>query len=447
MATGMRSVALTALLLGVAVACRQLVGIGDSPPTGSSPADAAPACGITYAGASCEACVEAHCCQQASECEGDPSCKSTAACLASCAGDPRCTAACTYGTVPPLPSSAASTVALGTCLAQNCERECSLGCGPAVYVQPDAAASCHDCFSMNACSTSHDCSVSAACTAENLCTLTCEGRLDCLTGCGALDDAGSSLFRAVALVVQGTCAEACAINSNWGCLDHFVSAPASNGQPTEVDVNTVLLGGNTAWPGIQVAVCSTGTCGARSGPTPSDGGPVTVAVPTTSANHGGYVGPTGYLELSSIPDAGSSAIVLEDLYWGFPLSQPRMDLAAYVVTPFLLSEIYAEAEQGTAPMPGRGTLLIGALNCANTRAKGLSFDAGLPTQTFYFSDGGTIDRSATQTGRLGAAVITNVEPGSVTVTATATQLGRAVSHGNATVQAGAVTLLYMSPSP
>lgn len=352
------------------------------------------------------------------------------------------TRGCTYGTVPP--SSSPSTVDLDTCLAQRCESACSLNCGPTIYVQPDAAASCHDCFVTNACTTGDDCFASAACTAQNLCALSCEGRLDCLTGCGALGDAGTMLWNALAQVLQGSCAEPCALGSNWGCLDH-VSPPASNGQPTEVDVDTVVLGTSTAVPGVQIAVCNEGSCGSPFGPTPRDGSPVAVTVPTTSANHGGFVGPTGYLELSSQPDAGSSMIVLEDLYWGFPLSQPRMDLAAYVATPLLLNVLYGEAGQGT-PMPGRGTLFVGALDCGNTRATGISFDAGLPAQTFYFR-GTSVDRSATQTDRSGAAMITNVMPGAVTVTATATQLGRVVSRVDGVVQAGAVTLLYMPPSP
>src|SRR5271170_6303119 len=92
-----------AALLAIVAACRQLVGIGDAPPThvadasAESPdarAGAGSACGVAYAGAQCETCVETSCCTQATACANDPACSSLEACFGMCNGDPTCRAKC-----------------------------------------------------------------------------------------------------------------------------------------------------------------------------------------------------------------------------------------------------------------------------------------------------------------------------------------------------------------
>ncbi len=117
---------------------------------------------------------------------------------------------------------------------------------------------------------------------------------------------------------------ACASGQNWGCIGH-VAWPSPQGAST--DLRYVVHDSTdsiTPVPGVQFALCSetTGTCGPVLGQSDEAGTfDVTVPIPAFATVS---QGPRGYLLLTTPDDAGASSIAPQLVYWGAPLSQPRL---------------------------------------------------------------------------------------------------------------------------
>jgi hypothetical protein len=161
--TAARLAGLLASLVVAGAPCRQLVGIGDSPPTAL---DAGPACGIAPAAGSCETCLEAQCCAEATACSGSAACITLETCLGACGGDPSCRAQCAV-TYPP--GQDLTVPALEACLVQ-CEPACGVACGGiAEFAPPGAAAACERCVKGAACSDIAQCMADPYCQAIAWC--------------------------------------------------------------------------------------------------------------------------------------------------------------------------------------------------------------------------------------------------------------------------------------
>jgi hypothetical protein len=82
---------LVTLLVAMAVvACRQLVGITDNPPTDLT----STLCGLPYGASLCASCVQANCCAESTTCAADPACAAFETCLGKCNGGPGCRSQC-----------------------------------------------------------------------------------------------------------------------------------------------------------------------------------------------------------------------------------------------------------------------------------------------------------------------------------------------------------------
>ena len=454
----------TAACLG-AVACRQLVGIGDTPPGAPALVDAGEAgeaggvCGLPYDGA-CGSCVQTSCCLQATACAGDPSCAPFASCVAACGGDPECRSTCTVSA--PLPSSSGKLEALSACLVQSCETVCGVTCGGFQYLSsPDSAAQCQTCIanSSELCSFGTACGALADCHAWAECSVACQGRGDCREACAAQHDAGAAAFAGVLRGLLANCDNACAVGGDWQCLGHVAEPYPSATTSCEMSLQVVdVAGDRSPLSGVEVSLCSEGVC--APGTTTGADGIAKVSVPLVSD----VPGPKGYLSLHSPVDAGEPAIAPTLFFWGFPLTQPAVTFAfpppdagtpvVYVgfaaLSPLELTGLAGEVEVTLDPQ--RGQLGVSIADCLGAIATGVQVDSPEADAESgrYYTRGTigsiTLSKLATTTDASGTAVFTNMPAGSVDIVASLPGQSTPVARASVLVQPGVVTLVYLSPT-
>jgi len=431
-----------ALVAIAALACRQIVGIGDDPPASG----ASGGCGIPFTG-SCEECVAASCCKEAAACAGDPSCAPFASCQAACNGDPACRSQCVADNQPI--GNSTTFGPLYRCTVAHCENACNLPCGGAgpFFTAPDAAATCQACLSHNACGAIRDCTTDDTCVADEYCALSCQGRTDCYTTCGFQSDAGSPLLASAVGAIK-TCGSACALGEDWTCIGH-VNWPFPRAATSAVHLSLYDAISMKPAASVQASVCAVdGTCDSVVGAS-DDAGLVTVEVPLPSLMIHDSAGPTGAIFLSAAADAGASGVAPALLYWGMALSEPALGpIGVPLTTPGESVGIRDSVDAGPL-QSGRGLLFVNMTDCMGAFAPGVKFGL-LPhdgaTQLYYFENN-NLSKTATMTDPIGAAVASNVIAGTVQVTATLTGSGEIVGRESVTVQPGVTTLLFMHPTP
>jgi hypothetical protein len=422
---GVASVGVASGLVLVVVACRQLVGIGDEPPTDLAPTEASVDAGpgtIVYAGGACEACLQEHCAMQAAACAADPQCDPLEQCQGDCdGGDVTCRAACVaaHRVAPD-----AQQIAFSVCLAGSCAQPCGLICGglASVIGDTDAAVGCQTCVQNNACAAGQACAAEPACLGGGLCK-EANPNWDRLEACNALyadgqDDAGGPLES----IVFGACHDQCAAGTQWFCVGSpLPSLPIGTSSTFAI---TIVDSTGAPVPNAAVTVCepSSADCSPveSTGTTDADGGVTLTTAPS------GYSGPVGYLEV----EAGS-AFVPELFYWGFPLSEPSVGWPGIGIYPTELIEgavQVLDAFDASVDISGHGAVELAAFDCARVVAANVVFtvdpvDPDGGTRVFYTTNMDTFSPTATQTDTSGGAVIVNVPPGPITLTATPAVLG------------------------
>src|SRR5580700_868830 len=85
-----RLLAAAAILVGLFAACRQLVGITDSPPEDLVTS----ICGLPYGTNACASCVSTSCCTESTACAASAACAANQTCVGKCNGDPQCRSQC-----------------------------------------------------------------------------------------------------------------------------------------------------------------------------------------------------------------------------------------------------------------------------------------------------------------------------------------------------------------
>jgi hypothetical protein len=141
-------------------------------------------------------------------------------------------------------------------------------------------------------------------------------------------------------------------------------------------------------------------------------------------------------------------------YWGFPLSEPRMD---FVSTTFISNSIGvltpAEFQQyvqavGSALDPKAGTLDVTVLDCSGSTGAGAQVMTTAPADAgahVYYGLTGAGDAATDMTG---GVEVGPIPPGTVDVTVTPLALGKPISQAHGLViRANAVTALIAMPTP
>ncbi len=305
----------------------------------------------------------------------------------------------------------------------------------AVALGPVLAAACSLAFPANGvqCTTTSDCTARGGAFTGSVCINNV-----CLpTDAGSLHDARHDVTVDAARDVRSDAPPA----GDWSCLGHVRWPDASAGREL-LTVPYVNLISTAPIPGVRVEPCLKldPTCASplsEAGLT-NDAGLVTLSVPS------GY---DGYL--LSLWDAGFPSLV----YVNPPILQSQ------TVPPKLFVPVTAlpglAAAVGTAdggPLiinPQRGILFLGAYDCANAPAAGVSFSLPLPepTSTFMYLIDGVPSSTATRTDSSGAAVIANVPTGAVGVTATLAATHQLIGTASAFSQPGHITFLSLVPVP
>jgi hypothetical protein len=409
-----------AVLGGVLLACRQLVGIGDSPPTGAGGEEAgggggdagadAPVCGIAYAGASCEACLESNCCAQATACSGSQPCAAFERCAGGCDGDVTCGAQCVqdhrYGKDPTIP-------AFHACLVTNCGATCGYACGGvALAATPDAAVSCQQCYLANGCDVAQKCLGDPGCASYAICTAAAT-TFDVSEACANLIGADSGVDAATySALANNTCNHECAFDSNWSCVGHVAWQPPTIGDVTiQLRLNDPFQSSPPA--GVTARVCGDVLCSTSPASDTSDGGVVTLV---QHADAGPLV-TRGYIELA---DGG---IVPQLFYWTFPLSEPSVSMGATVVTQPQLESVAAVS--GFTQDWSRAFVYVIGYDCLLSQGAGMTFSLSPPVSQPCYGTGSAFVCGDGGAGSGTSAVFPNVpvDAGALTLVAYAPGVG------------------------
>lgn len=428
------AVAGPALVLAIAAACRQIVGIGDQPPTDfardaavveASARDGAPDAGpdgVVYAGAACESCLQNNCGVESAACAADPACAPLEGCLGGCdGGNLTCRAGC-YEAHRIDPNQA--DIQLSACLANHCESPCGLECGGiTATLGVDAAAGCQTCVVQEgACSAGETCASDPQCIGRFWCATT-NPFLDRAQACAATLDAGADAFSAISGVAGGACHDSCGLGQQWFCVGlGLPTQPQGPGTALTVAVIDYELPSNVDVD-ASVAVCSPSdwTCPADASPLSSGmtgaNGEVTLTVP----NSGAIYGPFGYLDISG------GSLQHEVYYWGFPLSEPAMSAGVGTLTVGEVQEAVTLVESQGVPVDtdDHAFALVQASDCTLAHAENvrISISGGDPDAgaRVIYQQGETLSVTATQTDSSGRAAIVNI-PGDTLVNITASPL-------------------------
>jgi hypothetical protein len=447
MTRGGRAGTVGIVFLVAAAACRQLVGIGDQPPTGIAAAtdggvdvrdDAAGACGLAYQ-ATCGPCVAASCCGAATACSIDPVCAPYMNCLAGCNGVASCESQCLVDN----PIGESSTVAaIFTCLATSCKAECNLPCGNLAtgFAPPDAASACSKCIAAEDCDAAQACAQSTDCIALGECVLACGPGFDCEEQCFDTHEAGAATFDSFDMLFNGTCATPCAYGNWWSCVGH-VTPPKALVASTTVAIGALGFVSGAPIAGLQALACRAADPGCTS--PLSDGGTDTTGYVSLTLPQGvGGPGFDGYYQLWS-PDGG----VVPTLGY---LSTPLREAAVHFTLSFIAPTDLQGVLTGLGVTQGSGGYIaVIAYDCFDNKAPGVRFsvnaaaDAGV--QIFYLQ-GALPTSGATMTDPSGAALITNVPAGTIDIVATPSDLGGQPSgHLTVSVEEGKVTQVLLFP--
>ncbi|MGO9833602.1 MAG: hypothetical protein ACLP1X_05250 [Polyangiaceae bacterium] len=447
-----------AITITSVIACRQLVGITDSPPEDLT----STLCGLPYGTNVCASCVQTSCCTESNACAASAACGAYQTCVGKCNGDPGCRTQCMIAD----PGVAPEVSALDACLASNCETQCGLTCGSIVerLTPPDASAPCQTCFH-SACDTARACASSVDCDEYTRCFVACPTP-DCREACATGHDAGAALFGPLQQVYANACSTACAYGQNWTCVGHVVW-PAT--KVTSITRTGRVFDYTTGNPVRGVNLCMSGgvcfACGSPDEPyataqTDADGGyTITLPLPATGTFGQTQTSFQGCILVSS-PN-----IVTYWAYYGSPQTQATWNVSqADSLLTFTPSEDETNSKIIGIPFdPSRANIGMRIEDCLGTPAPGVrvSLDVSEDPAAQEFQDSGISvyyngavdpeDAGSTTTSQ-GVAIFLNVPApdagsGSVLLTATPVGLGKASSHTSVQVQGGVVVSTTMPPTP
>jgi hypothetical protein len=438
-----------AALVVAGAACRQLVGIGDEPPTGVVDAgtksdaseDAGAACGIAYAGASCEQCLEHDCCRQLAACSGVPECRAFETCAGACEGGPECRARCFQAHR----SGADPTIlALESCLAGSCVDACGITCGGvAQFAAVDAGASCQTCFEAHGCSAAIECLRNPDCSAYQYCIVTAPTP-DIQNAC-TIPDGGFGIDAGdLSSVADHECLTACGLDSNWSCLGHVEWPPPVNrGFTLELKLFDVEAPFIKQVSGVTAKLCADATCNPPGAVAQSDMyGNVTL---TATGGSGNYF--NGYVDFS---DGG---IVPTLFYWSFPISQNLAILnGQFDQIPTVASQNIGQILPVAWDASATGIVAFTALDCYQVAAAGVAFTispAASPNSAFYQGENTTsVVPGLTATTSAGFGYFVNVPAPSVaTLTATVPPSTTPIGQYGVLVRPGTATFVLALPTP
>jgi hypothetical protein len=426
--------ALAATLSLVALAaCADLLAIGGPVTVADAGPSSAIACGLSTDSASCQACVEAHCCAEATACAASDGCLAHESCVIPCGTDYACRAACLNANPPSTPGVAA----VDRCLVSSCSSECGIECGTTGFqTQPDAAPECVQCLVAKTCTASQACGASLECTQILDCQTACTTP-DCEQACSIGEDAGAALVRNLSSAFASSCITECQYGEHWGCLGN-VSFPLAPSPTIALTVGVTITPTNAQAQGVSVKACTAidPDCASPVATETTDAsGLATLVIPA------GGEGFAGHIEVSG------DGLTPELYFFDYYLTEPTSSLTIDMFTSASFASYVGIANVTLDPT--RGTILVAAFDCALETSANVVFSAtgtDAQSQLLYVS-GDLPSNTATTTDTTGTALLVNVPPGPVTVTAKSlTAAGQVSSTTRVAARAGCATYVGMYPN-
>lgn len=376
--TRLRSAVRAGVFALLVAGCRQIVGIGDAPPSSGTPADAGSACGTTtFGSARCQSCMHTSCCAEAAACAAVDDCGKLADCLGAC--NPQ-DAACTSGCRSTFAGDGPEAASVQSCQAARCAASCSLACGG--YVFADAA--CAACGRAQCCTKAEACMQDAECARLVACELACAPLDDdCLGLCELAHPSGVALERALGDCTAAKCAASC-IAPQWTCLEN----PVAPGPPPPITVTFSFSDYNSGKgiEGLSIVGCAF-----------KDHACTAPMVPAVTTDARGYArlslpnGFGGYIQVSGIA-YGDILVFLptstRDMAIAWPLpTQIAADAAIRMIAP---------------PDAQDGALIAIAHDCSGSPAGGVHFtlSPSAGATPFYFQ-GQVVSPTPTETSNPG----------------------------------------------
>jgi len=360
--------------------CRQIVGIGDQPPSSGTSTDAGSSCGTaTFGGAHCQSCMHASCCTEAAACAAVDDCGKLADCLGACnPQDATCTSGCRSSFASGDGPEAAS---VQSCEAARCASACGLACGG--YIFADAA--CAACGRGQCCTQAGACMQDAECARLAACELACAPLDDdCLGLCELAHPSGVALERALGDCTATKCAASC-IAPQWTCLEN----PVGPGSPPPITVTFSLSDymSGKGIGGLSIVGCSFKDHACTQ--------PTAVPAVTTDAN--------GFARVSLPNGFGGYLQVSGNLYGDILVFLPPSSRDLAIAWPLPTLTVAAAAiGQVATPDAEDGTLLAIAHDCAGSPAGGVHFTLSPSANAtpFYFQ-GQVVSPTPTETSNPG----------------------------------------------
>lgn len=407
--------------------CRQIVGIGDQPPSTGTSTDAGSSCGTaTFGSTRCQSCMQTSCCAEAAACTAVDGCRKLADCLGACdPQDAACTSACRTTFAAGDGPEAAS---VQSCQAVHCGSMCGLACGGYVF----ADAGCATCGRTHCCDDAAACMQDAECARLAACELACAPLDDdCLELCELAHPSGVPLERALGNCTATSCAASC-IAAQWTCLENPVT-PAVPPITVSFSFSDYLSGNGIG--GLAIVGCSfkDQTCTS----------PVVPAVTTDRRGRASLYLPAGFDGYVQVSGAAYGDILVflpassRDMAVGWPL--PTLTFAASAV---------AMITQANA---ADGVLIGVAHDCTGSPSAGVHFTLSPSggSTPFYFQ-GTTVSSTPTETDSDGFAAggFANAQANiQLTLGAEVVENGLEFEPRPAFVRPGGLSFVWMGASP
>jgi hypothetical protein len=222
----------------------------------------------------------------------------------------------------------------------------------------------------------------------------------------------------------------------WSCLDQ--PAPDASGGNVEMRFSVTDIGTASAgytgkpYPGATISSCTQidfGCMNPVSAATTDDAGIAVLTVP---------LGFDGYYEL-----LGASSYEPQLIERMRQSGGERADMSM-----ISMQEVSGGAALlGVSPDPSLAVVILSAFDCNMASVAGIAFDVGTlaPNEHMAYLINKVPSASATQTDQTGSAIIYNVPPGSLAVSATQVATARVIASRNGLVQKGWLTLVQLRP--
>jgi hypothetical protein len=421
-----------AALSAVSLDCGLIIGAGDYQVGTACPAGPCTCGGFAWTQSSCPNCVETNCCMEGDACRKDEQCAALYDCLATCGTtDGACRDQCR--TLHPAGSSEAA-LALEQCQAQSCGNTC-VSCGGLADWYADTCA---------ACAQSSCCDAEAACAADAVCAerqrcyractypscpIDCDAQIAASSG-QSLD---SQVIRDYDTCTSKTCGKQCAYGAEWGCVGAFNWPAPTEGEMVAFTVHTTAFLDSSNYKDVTIRACPRSDYDCQS---PIDtqktgaDGLTTLHVPS---------GFTGYFD-------ATADNTLESLVY---LSWPLVRDATYELQlgPYSLYQTLVMSGGGTVD-DTKGAVFVYTEDCLGNPAPGikLGIDPLNIADAFYFLGGSPV---ATQMETAAEAIggYSNVDPGTVTLTATLSATMKQVASFTVQVRKQTLTFVSLTPTP